>query len=154
MKKMFGKILIVFGILILVILIDSMQALFFDNNVIIGIQTREMKKVGILVDTYHCGNGKHDTVIKGFSHSCSYDAQIMIFDKSIAIDNFACDTVLELFYEDINYYYSFSCIKSDYVIVRFSDGSEETVVEALKNNRIEIGDLDKFNIDYIKEEKK
>ena len=32
-----------------------------------------MKKVGILVDTHHCGNGKHDTVIKGFSYSCNYE---------------------------------------------------------------------------------
>ena len=56
-----------------IILLDSIQALVFDNNPIIGIQTRNMKKVGILVDTHHCGNGKHDTVIKGFSYSCNYE---------------------------------------------------------------------------------
>ena len=69
---MIKKILIIIGIIIGIILLDSIQALVFDNNPIIGIQTRNMKKVGILVETIHCGNGKHDTVIKGFSYSCSY----------------------------------------------------------------------------------
>ena len=72
MKKIIKKVLIVVGVIVGIIILDSIQALVFDNNPIIGIQTRNMKKVGILVDTHHCGNGKHDTVIKGFSYSCNY----------------------------------------------------------------------------------
>lgn len=143
--------MIIIGILVGIILLDSIQTLIFDNNPIIGIQTRGMKKEGILVDTYHCGNGKHDTVIKGFSYSCVYDENVTIIDKSKDIEDFVCDTALDPFYEDDNYYYSYSCIKSDYVFVRYSDGTEETVKEALKNNRIDIGYLDKFNIHYIKQ---
>ena len=153
MKKIVKIILIIIGLLVGFILIDSIQALVFDSNPIIGMQTREMKKVGILVETYHCGNGKHDTVIKGFSYSCTYDENITIIDKSRNIDNFSCDTALEYFYEDEKYYYSYECLKSDYVIVKYSDGNEETVKEALNNNRIDIGTLDKFKIHYIKHEK-
>ena len=153
MKKSIKIGLIVIGVVVGIILLDSIQALVFDNNPIIGIQTRNMKKVGILVETIHCGNGKHDTVIKGFSSSCAYDENITIIDKSKEIKDFACDTALEKFYEDDKYVYSYPCIISDYIIVKYSDGTEETVKEALENNRIEIGDLDKFDISYIKQEK-
>ena len=73
MKKYIKKILIVIAVIIGIILLDSIQALVFDNNPIIGIETRGMKREGILVDTYHFGNGKHDTVIKGFSPSSSFN---------------------------------------------------------------------------------
>ncbi len=39
---------------------------------------------------------------------------------------------------------------SDYVVVKYSDGKEETVKQALKDNHISISDLDRFNIKYIK----
>ena len=70
MKKALKISFGVIGVVIAIVLLDSIQALVFDNNPVIGIQTKNMKKVGILVDTHHCGNGKHDTVIKGFSYSC------------------------------------------------------------------------------------
>lgn len=151
--------LITLGIIVGIILLDSIQALVFDNNPIIKIKEYynggdlNYKGKGILVDTYNCINGKKDTQLKGFSYSCSYDPNITIIDKSKDIENFTCDTALEPFYEDEKYYYSYGCIKSDYIIVRYSDGKEETVKEALKNNRIDIGDLDKFDIHYIKQEK-
>ena len=64
MKKFSKLILIVLWVIVGIILLDLIQALVFNNNPIIWIQIRNMKKVGILVDTHHCGNGKHDTVIK------------------------------------------------------------------------------------------
>ena len=113
-----------------------------------------MKKVGILVDTFHCGNGKHDTVIKGFSHSCAIiDDNYTLVDKTKEVNDFACDSALESFYEDDNYTYYWSCIKNTLMVVRYSDGNEETISDALKSKHIEIGDLDKFEIDYIKYEK-
>lgn len=65
-------------------------------------------------------------------------------------DKIPCDTALEKFYSDTEYSYYYSCIKSEYVIVRYSDGTEETVENALKNNKISINDLDRFNILYHK----
>ena len=151
---MVKKVLIVIGVIIGIIFLDSIQALVFDNNPIIGIQSRNMKMVGILVDTHHCGNGKHDAVIKGFSYSCNYEGgKYILVDETKEINDFACDEALEGFYEDENYTYYWSCIKNKYMIVKYDDGSKELISEALKNNHIDIQILDKFNISYIKEEK-
>ncbi len=69
MKKRFKIILIIILVLIGIIIVDSLQALVFNNNVVLGIETKCMKKTGILVDTYHCGNMKNKTVIKNFTCS-------------------------------------------------------------------------------------
>ena len=148
------KILIVIGAIISIVLLDSLQALFFDNNPLIGIQTRNMKKVGILVETIHCGNGKHDTVIKGFSYSCNYEGgKYTLVDETKETKDFVCAEALENFYEDESYTYFWSCIKNKYMIVKYDDGSKELISDALKNNHIEIQILDKFDISYIKYEK-
>ena len=159
MKKIIKKILIIVGIIIGIILLDSIIALYFDTSPFIRIRdyagggTVIYIDKGILVDTYCVTNGIKDTVIKGFSYSLDYDPNITIVDKTKSIEDFTADTALEPFYEDDDYIYSYPSIISDYIIVRYSDGTEETVKEALKNNRIEIGYLDKFNIHYIKQEK-
>ena len=57
------------------------------------------------------------------------------------------------FYEDQKYIYYYECLKSKYIIVKYIDGSEETVKEALKKEHITIKDLDEYKIDYIKYEK-
>ena len=154
MKKIIKRFLLVIGVIVAIILLDSIQALVFDNNPIIGIQTRNMKKVGILVDTHHCGNGKHDTVIKGFSYSCNYEGgKYILVDETQKIKNFTCAEALEGFYADENYTYYWSCIKNKYMVVEYDDGSKELISEALKNNHIDIQTLDKFDISYIKYEK-
>lgn len=148
---MIKKVLMLIGIIIGIILVDSIQALVFDNNPIIGVQTRNMKKVGILVDTYHCGNGKHDTVLKGFSYSCSYNGgNYILVDQTKNQKDFVCAEALESFYEDENYTYYWSCIKNNYMIVKYTDGSQELISEALRQKHIDIQVLDKFNISYIK----
>lgn len=144
------SIFLIFGIIIL----DSVQALILDNNPIIGIETKGRKRAGILVDTHHCGNGKNDTVIKGFSYSCSYNGgNYVLIDKTKEIKDFVCAEALEIFYEDENYIYYWSCIKNNYMITKYEDGSEETISNSLKQKHIDIQILDKFNISYIKESK-
>ena len=69
MEKSLIIILIIIGFLVGIILLDTIQALIFNNNPIIGIETHCRSKVGILVDTYHCGNGKNVTKFKTAS-SC------------------------------------------------------------------------------------
>ena len=54
--------------------------------------------------------------------------------------------------DDSNEYY-FNCIKNDYVIVIYKNGIEETIKDAIKNKRIDISDLDEYEIKYIKEAK-
>ena len=63
------------------------------------------------------------------------------------------DSALQPFFEDEQYTYSYSSIKSDYVIVKFENGVEMTVAEALKAEYISISDLDTWDIHYIKESK-
>lgn len=154
MKKGFKVVFIVIAFIIGIVLFDSLQALIFDNNPIIGIETKCMKRVGILVETYHCGKGKHDTVIKGFSYSCSYNCgNYTLIDKTKEIKNFVCAEALESFYEDENYIYYWSCIKNKYMVIKYDIGFEETISEALRKGDIDINILDKFDISYIKKEK-
>jgi len=159
MMKNIKKILVIIGVVIAIIILDSILALSFDISPLVKIRkyynggNLNYVDRGILVDTYCGTNGIRDTTIKGFSYSLAYDPNIEIVDKSLDIKDFACDTALEPFYEDGKYIYSFECIKSDYIVVKYSDGTEETVKEALKNNHIDIGYLDKFDIHYIKIEK-
>jgi len=159
MKKYIKNCLIIVGVIVAIIILDTIIALKFDTSPFIRIReyynggNLNYKDKGILVDSYCGTNGIKDTVIKGFSYSLAYDPNITIIDKSKEIVGFSADTALEPFYEDDKYVYCYPCIISDYIIVKYSDGTEETVKEALKNNRIEIGYLDKFNIHYIKQEK-
>lgn len=57
----------------------------------------------------------------------------------------------EIFFQDDNYFYRFSTVKSQYVIVKYTDGSSENVKESFKNGHIQITDLDRFDIKYYKE---
>lgn len=160
MKKNVKKILIVIGVIIGLILLDSIQALVFDNNPIIKIKEyynggdKNYKSKGILVDTINCTNGKKDTVLKGFSYSCSYNSgNYKLIDKTKNKLNFVCAEALQSFYEDDKYVYYWECMKNSYMLVEYDDGYEETISEALKQKHIDIQILDKFEIDYIKEEK-
>ena len=152
--KILKNVLIFIVVIVGIILLDSIQALVFDNNPIIGIQTRNMKKIGIIVDTHHCENGKSDTVIKGFSYSCNYEGgKYVLVDQTKEIDDFTCAEALESFYEDEKYTYYWSCMKNKYMIVEYKDGTTELISEALENKHIDIQVLDKFKISYLKEEK-
>lgn len=75
-----------------------------------------------------------------------------IVDETV-INNLPCDTALEKFFSDSEYTYYFNCIKSNYVIVKYNDGSFEKVIDAINSDRIAIKDLDRFNINYYKEKK-
>ena len=73
-----------------------------------------------------------------------------IVDTTKNIKDFACAEMLEEFYQDDEYIYYYNCIKSSYILVKFKDGFQMTVEEALKKDLITIKDLDEYKIDYIK----
>ena len=75
-----------------------------------------------------------------------------IVDKTATELIFTEDAV-EPFYVDENYVYYFPSIKSQYVLVRFTNGKETTVKHALSQGLISIGELDRWGIKYTKEEK-
>lgn len=60
-------------------------------------------------------------------------------------------TALELFYEDEEYAYYFSSIKSELVYVKYADQTEKPIKEALANGDVTVQDLDRFGILYYKE---
>lgn len=61
---------------------------------------------------------------------------------------------LEKIHEDDKNEYYFPAIYSHYVIVHYSDGTQEDIKSALKNGRAKLSDLDRFGIDYYTEPKK
>ncbi|MBQ5563743.1 MAG: hypothetical protein IIT39_10195, partial [Clostridia bacterium] len=75
-----------------------------------------------------------------------------IIDRTVT-EQITTDSALEKFYEDDENEYYYGSIKSEYVIVKYSDGSQETVSSALQNGKITLSDLDKYNIGYIKQPK-
>lgn len=64
MKKGIKITLIIIGAVVGIILLDTIQALVFNNNPIIGSQTKCRSKEGIFVTTYHCENGRNITKLK------------------------------------------------------------------------------------------
>ena len=82
---------------------------------------------------------------------CRMEKEILvanIVDKSLEKEDFICKGEAEDFYADENNIYYYECPKNKYVIVEYTDGSTETVKNALKNEAIKITDLDKYNIKY------
>ncbi len=77
---------------------------------------------------------------------------LKIIDKTKE-ENIACNTALEQFYEDKEYIYYFPCEKSKYVIVIYSNGYQETVKSSLEYGDITIEDLERNNIEFIKQKK-
>lgn len=76
---------------------------------------------------------------------------IETIDRTVT-EEIPTDEALQPFCIDENYIYSFPSIRSDYVIVKLSDGKEITVKNALAKGLITITDLDRWNIQYYKEE--
>lgn len=75
-----------------------------------------------------------------------------IEDKTVT-ESLPTDQALQPFYADEKYIYSFPSIKSDYVIVKFDNGSEMTVKNALEQGLITVSSLDDWNIKYYKKER-
>ena len=82
----------------------------------------------------------------------TYDRKVMDIKNTSKSDE-VCADVLEEFYKDDKYKYLFHCMMSSKIIVYFNDGTQEYVRDALNKKDIEISDLDKYEIKYLKEEK-
>ena len=166
MKKSLKIILIVVSVLIGFVLLDTLQARIFKNSPIISWKEKLGEKSyvdkGILMDTYYCVKDNDIVTVswylKGTKYSCPKvekdNLEVKeIIDTTKDIKDFVCAEALEEFYRDNNYVYYYNCIKSKYIIVKYTNGYEETVTDALKHGTITIKDLDKYNIGYIKYDK-
>lgn len=75
---------------------------------------------------------------------------VKIYDRTDD-EPLVCVEATELFFEDETTYYWFNVIKSQYIVVTYSDGETEDVKTALNAGRVTIADLDQFEIEYITE---
>lgn len=75
--------------------------------------------------------------------------KIVLIDKS---NGASCAQAIEYFYEDSNYKYYFTCIKSQSMYVRIN-GKEYGLVYALKNNIVTIKDLENNGYHFSKKAK-
>lgn len=161
MKKIIKICLIIIGIIILTIIIDLI-CIFTINRPIFAIKDDcdclySIYK-GIFYDTYNCPEYSVPQVkAKGTKFSCAniriaIGNVVEIVDNTKEIMDFVCAEALEEFYSDDNYAYYWSCIKDKYMIVKYESGFEETISSALKNSIIDISDLDRYGIDYIKDD--
>ena len=75
-----------------------------------------------------------------------------IEDRTLNSD-YSCASAFEIFYSVDFYDYSFPCIKSNNVIVVFSNSSKKNIIDALNDKDVKVEDLDTFNIKYYKTEK-
>ena len=64
-----------------------------------------------------------------------------------------CAESIEKFYEDDKYTYSFPCIKSSSVFVKFPDGKKVLVVKALEEELVTIDELINAGLEVYKVEK-
>ena len=158
MKKSLKIFLIFIEIIILLFIIDLI-CIFTINRPILAIKGENNVYKGMFYNVYNCAEYAVPQIkSKGTKFACAeikfqIGKVIEIVDTTKGIENFTCAEALEQFYEDENYRYYYSCIKSKYVIVKYENSYEETVANALKYGTINIEELDTYNIKYIKEDK-
>ena len=162
MKKFIKIFLIIISIIILSIVID-LVCIFTINRPIFAIKDDcdclYSVYRGLFYDTYNCPEYSAVQIkAKGTKFSCSISrvdigSVVEIVDTTKDIKDFVCAEALEEFYSDDNYSYYWECIKDKYMIVRYESGFEENINSALKNGTIDIYDLDRYGISYIKYKK-
>lgn len=163
MKKCLKFILGVIGLIILLVIFDLI-CIFTINRPMFAIKEDNGDSVvlvyrGLFYDTYNCPEYSVPQIkAKGTKFNCDVERidigkVVGIVDKTKSMKDFTCAEALESFYEDDGYIYFWSCIKNQYMIVKYESGFEETISNALKYGTITLTDLDKNNISYIKEEK-
>ena len=162
MKKFIKIFLIIISIIILSIIID-LVCIFTINRPIFAIKDDcdclYSVYRGLFYDTYNCPEYSAVQIkAKGTKFSCTnvivdIGNVVDIVDTTKDIKDFMCAEALEEFYSDDNYSYYWECIKDKYMIVRYESGFEENINSALKNGTIDIYDLDRYGISYIKYKK-
>jgi len=82
------------------------------------------------------------------SNNMSSKTNIEIIDAT-----YMCNNSIEDFYEDDKYVYSFPCVKSSSVYVKFENGNKMLVVDALEEKKVTINELVAAGLDVYKKEK-
>lgn len=154
------KIIIGIILTIFILILIDLASIFTLNRPIFAIHAKTpYMYTGIFYNTYTCPEYSVAQIkSKGTKFTCAVETIGLekvekIIDKTTEIKDFSCAEALEQFYEDEEYTYYYNCLKSKYIIVRYKNGYEETVQNALKYGSIKITDLDLYNIEYLKYKK-
>lgn len=159
-NKKIAKIVII--IILLILLIPIPFKLKDGGTVEWKSLTYSISKVNSIysIDDIRMGY-KKGVIIKIFNitvfNNSKYDIEkeFVIVDSSKNNENFACDSALEEIYKDDEYIYYLPCQKSQYIKVIYAPNEyQEGLKSSLEDGTIKISDLDEFNIEYIKKERK
>jgi len=159
MKWLLKVILFIVLAIVLYIVIDLVFIFNFNRPLFVIHAKTPYTYIGLFYNTYNCPEYSIVQIKpKGSKFYCSIPNGTtgnvsMIIDTTKNINDFVCAEALEQFYEDDEYQYYYSCIKSKYIIVKYDNGYEEAVSNALKRGTIKIEDLDAYGINYIKYDK-
>ena len=149
MKKCVKITLIIMGIVAGIIALDTIQALAFNNNPIIGTQTKCRSKEGLFVTTYHCDDGRNITKLKDSTCSteemCKEAKNIDYVMSPKDIYNLINDYFTKPEADLSNYAYGYVDEESNKVVVGLIDVSEEK-----KNEFIDDVFTDCCGADYIR----
>lgn len=157
MKKLIKYILLVISIIFILFIID-LVCIFTINRPLLAIKENDFTYKGVFYNTYNCEEYSVPQIkFKWEKFNCAnvkINLNVVgIIDKTKNIKDFVCAEMLEEFYKDNDYTYYWSCLKNEYIIVKYENGYEEKVSDALKYGTIKIKDLDNYNIDYLKEKR-
>ncbi len=125
MNKGIKIALIVIGAVVGIIVLDTIQALVFNNNPIIGSQTKCRSKEGIFVTTYHCENGRNITKLK---------------DSTCSTETVCKETIIKDYYieakdlqERINEYFTSEEADLSNYAHSYIDGNNKVIVGLIDN---------------------
>ena len=136
MNKGIKIALIVIGAVVGIIVLDTIQALVFNNNPIIGSQTKCRSKEGIFVTTYHCENGRNITKLK--DSTCSTET---VCKEMIIKDYYIEAKDLQ---ERINEYFTSEGADLSNYAHSYIDGNNKVIVGLIDNTEDKQNDfLDK-----------
>lgn len=76
------------------------------------------------------------------------DQKLEIIDAT-----YICADAIETFYEDDYYIYSFPCIMSNSIYVKFENGNKMLITDALESKKVTIDELIDAGLKVIKEKK-
>lgn len=129
MKKWVKIVLIIMVIVAGIIALDTIQALVFNNNPIIGTQTKCRSKIGLFVTTYHCDDGRNITKLKDSTCSTEEMCKEIIIKDYYVEPKDVYDQINDYFTKSEiyfpNYAYSYVDEKNKIVIVGLVENSEE-----------------------------
>lgn len=172
MKKWLKITLIIAGVFIICVVLDVVS-IYTMNKPVFAIKydcdCADQVYHGLLYDTYNCHEYSAPQIkAKWVKYTCSgfqiktnekdgngwYDGdrEYTIIDTSKDIPDFVCAEALEEIYRDDDYTYYLPCIKSEYIKVRFKNGDEIYLKDALKDKKVSISDLDTYGIQHYKYE--